>query len=140
MKFPFYKYPASNGIGKPWRLDPRIEVNLVGIKSGDGLDLLALIDSGASANLMSAQVAEAIGIPDLDSGEMRSFYGISNQRAVSYGHEVWLRIGGHRFKSKVFFSPDVGPETVLLGMEGFFDHFVVILDRAGETIELKPVR
>lgn len=119
---------------------PRIQIKVSNPTNQSFSRVIALIDSGASANLFTAEIADSIGIKQLETGEEHSFYGISGQLAKAYGHEVIMEVGGHNFKSKIYFSRDVRPETVLLGMIGFFDHFVVTFDRPKETIELKPVK
>ena len=81
-----------------------------------------------------------IGIKALESGEEKNFYGVSNQKVRAFGHPVTMALGGHKFSTKVYFSRDVGRETLLLGMEGFFDRFVVTFDRSREVIEIKPAK
>ena len=101
------------------------------------MDILALLDSGADCNLFNAEIAELIGIEKLEAGGIKEFYGIAG-KVTAYGHEVLLNVGGHQITTIIYFSRDVGKETVLLGMEGFFDRFIVTFNRAKESTEIMP--
>ncbi|MBI4057206.1 MAG: retroviral-like aspartic protease [Elusimicrobia bacterium] len=121
-------------------LRPCIRIAIVNKITHQYFDTDALIDSGAGANLFSANVAKAIGIDPVENDLGESFFGISNQKALGYPHEVFLEIGGHGFRTTIYFSPQVGQETLLLGMRGFFDLFTVKIDTQKERIELTPFK
>ena len=120
-------------------LMPYIPVAILNKATGQRFDCYALIDSGASMSLFPTVVAKAVGIESVENGEGESFCGIASQRATGYPHPVRLEVGGHGFETSIYFSPQVGEETLLLGMRGFFDLFTVKIDTTKERIELTAV-
>ncbi|MHB2025829.1 MAG: retropepsin-like aspartic protease [Elusimicrobiota bacterium] len=97
-------------------LYPRIPIGIISKKTGQRFDTYALIDSGASSSLFPADVARAIGIDPVENTDAEPFFGISNQQAMGYPHQVLLEIGGYGFETMIYFSDHVGQETLLLGM------------------------
>lgn len=118
---------------------PYIPVAIINIVNGQRFDCYALIDSGASMSLFPAVVATAIGIGQVENDMGESFCGIASQQATGYPHAVRLEVGGNGFDTSIYFSQQVGEETLLLGMKGFFDLFTVKIDTKKERIELAVI-
>jgi hypothetical protein len=88
----------------------------------------ALIDSGATNCLFHGDIARALGIDDLASGEHSTTGGVvSGAQMHLYAHEVRLHIGADNFKLVAHFS-DKLPVACLLGRNGFFDKYIVTFD------------
>lgn len=100
----------------------------------------ALIDSGADYNIFPGALANTIDLT-FDEKYVREFSGLGGAKIKAYGTDVDLEIGGVRFKTKVYFSPDL-PKSgrAVLGQIGFFDHFRVKFEYDIKNIELTPVR
>ncbi len=128
MKF---SYKKIDGVVRP--------VIPIEIHHGDvGLRYEVLVDSGADMNIMSAEIAEALGI-DVKSGEKKSVGGITGERQPFYVHNIQIRVGGWVYSDvEVGFMldmPNYGYGVV--GQRGFFEFFKVIFDLQKEEIELK---
>ena len=78
--------------------------------------------------LFHGDIARAIGIGDITSGELKISGGVvQGEQMNTYGHDVQLMIGADSFKIRGFFS-DALPIACLLGRNGFFDRFIVTFD------------
>src|SRR5712692_5766616 len=123
MRFPYLHFADRN--------DPNIVIAkpMIGIRlsrGNKGINLLALIDSGADSSLFHKSVADALGI-DYKQGPSRDFSGISGRQAkiTAYFHEVHLTVLGlSSIDLAVGFTESDGV-AALLGQSGFFDEFDV---------------
>jgi hypothetical protein len=110
----------------------------------EGLELApqaCLLDSGATAVRMGGHVAEIVGI-DL-SGAPTSEIAVGGALVTGRMAEVSLQIAdgenAHRWDAPVWFCDPWRPGFGLLGLTGFFDHFVVTIAAYEESFELRPV-
>lgn len=114
MKFPY----VDRGFGSPVPIIP------VTVSKGDSCIVTeALVDSGASRSIFDAQFAEALGIPDLESGIKEVFEGVSGSELVGYRHDVSLNVGGNVFgRVSIAFSRDMPDNAMnILGQLDFFE-------------------
>ena len=96
----------------------------VALKRGDKeITVKALIDSGASFSVFRPEVAEYLGIK-IERGKRIYLTGIGG-RILGYRHAVSLTSGGHTFLCKMVFSPEFTVSFNLLGMNNFFEPFVI---------------
>lgn len=101
----------------------------------------AIIDTGADYILINSSIAKDLGI-NYKSGTKWTTTGIENKPIDTYFHELEIEIPNLErslFKTKVGFinSNSVG---ILLGQNGFFDHFQIKFERYASCfeIEVKP--
>lgn len=138
MKFKYFKFPLprrSEYFGHS-TLKPiiPIEVSYHGVQ----LKYAALIDSGADFCILDGLIGEYLGV-NIKSGHREVFGGIQDAGgSEAFFHEIFLSVGGNKYKTKVGFSYDIAKHGyAVLGQKGFFDIFVVKFDLAKEEIELK---
>ena len=142
MKFPYEKYPAYPIPTHPNRksvLRPTIPVYLINKDTGAETGYLALIDSGADYCIFHASIGEVAGI-DVESGGKMEYIGVSGVKQAAYFHNVVISIGGWKLGCYVGFSYDFDKIQIpygILGQDGFFDKFKVVLDANKLEIELK---
>lgn len=94
----------------------------------------AVIDSGAARCVFHADLARDLGL-DLQSGEREVSYGISGPQEM-WLHEVALFVRGGPVRVRAAFQEGL-PVAGLLGMQGFFEHFVVTFDGAAKECRLE---
>lgn len=113
-----------------------IEIRLS--RGNKGINLLALIDSGADNCLFHKSVADVLEI-DYQKGPSKTFRGISGSQAevTAYFHEVHLtvlRLGSIDLMVGFSESDGVG---ALLGQSGFFDGFDITFVRSSDYIDIR---
>jgi len=98
----------------------------------------ALVDSGAGRSIFNAQLADAIGIFDVESGIKEQFEGVSGRFLFGYRHDVDLIVGGNRFANvSIAFSRDMPDNaTNILGQLDFFDLFPIKFTYSKREIEI----
>jgi hypothetical protein len=108
-----------------------------------GLELApqaCLIDSGATAVRMGVHVAELIGL-DLSDAPTQAV-AVGGARLDGRMSEVSLEVSdgaqSFRWEAPVWFCEPWTPAFGLLGLTGFFDHFVVTVASYEERFELDP--
>ena len=94
----------------------------------------AIIDSGASRCVFHASIGKYIGL-EIEKGSVEETVGISGT-CKTYLHEVALYVPGGIVNIRAGFCEDL-PIAGLLGMNGFFDHFMVIFDPTAQRCELE---
>lgn len=119
---------------------PALRLAIINKANKKSFETYAIIDSGAAANLFPVKIAETIGIKPVVNEQGELFTGIASQEVIGYPHHVGLDLGGHRFETFIYFSPQVDEQTLLLGMRGFFSLFAVKIDTSRERIELTPLK
>ncbi len=138
MKFSYRELEVISSPASPKRrtvFRPIIPIFLVSSPRIVGYE--ALIDSGADYNVFDAGVASILGIP-LTKGNKRQIIGLGGQKVKGYEHAVTLKVGPHKYKTKVLFSKEIPPNSFgVLGTVGFFDHFSVLLSYKRKIIEVK---
>jgi hypothetical protein len=95
-----------------------------------------IIDSGATNCLFHADIARFLGL-DLESGFRQMTNGIGGQE-VTWLHEIMLYIPGGPVKITAGFKEGL-PVAGLLGMKGFFDHFIVTFDSTLKECRLERI-
>ena len=135
MKFAFRELPVPSGT----RARPILDVVVEGLELAPQA---CLLDSGATAVRMGGHVAEIAGI-DL-GGAPTADLAVGGALVTGRMAEVSLAIGdrvnAHRWDAPVWFCEPWTPGFGLLGLTGFFDHFVVTIAAYEESFELRPVR
>ena len=59
----------------------------------------ALVDSGAARSIFDVQIGEAIGITDIESGDVVLFEGVSGHKLAGFCHEITLVVGGNHSRT-----------------------------------------
>ncbi len=117
------------------RYRPIIAIEIQGTAT---LQYEVLVDSGADFCIFDAEVAEAIGVEDLATGDEFKFGGVTGKEEVGFMHSVTLKIGGSEHQTKVAFSEKIRDDgTGIVGQKGFFDRFSVKFDYAEKSIVLR---
>lgn len=130
MKF-FYKkqYTAD---GEPLFL-PLIDVTI----GNSQLQVVALVDSGASYSLFHAALGEHIGL-NIKTGKKISSFGVDGEPLESFLHPTRVAIGGNSVTITVSYSYDLQTPYPLLGQYGFFEKFRVCFDLGKKELEITP--
>lgn len=128
MKFPYVRY------GIFYR--PVIPITLS--YKGNNFPYEALVDTGADISILPAAIADQLDI-DLRSGKEFEFGGIVGSNS-GYLHNVGVNIGSHQMDEvPVIFSDNIAPDGYgILGHEGFFTKFKLIIEAGKRTIEIVP--
>lgn len=130
MKLPFLELP---GEPRPL-LRPVVPVQIEDLEEAPAL---CLLDSGATANRLSAELAELAGI-ELESSLAVDEIAIAGLRTTGRCIRVSLTAAGHRFDTPVWFCDPWPFAFGLLGLEGFFRHFRVTFCAAENWVECVP--
>lgn len=136
MRFTFRQVPDVGSAA----VRPRPIVDVV----VEGLDIApqaCLLDSGATAVRFGLHVAELCGI-DLD-GALTTELAVAGGTVTARMAEVQLSVAdgieSYTWSARAWFCDPWMPAFGLLGLTGFFDHFVVTIAAYEETIELQPI-
>lgn len=136
MKFSFRQVPDVGAAA----VRPRPIVDVV----VEGLEIApqaCLLDSGATAVRFGLHVAELCGI-DLDRAVTTELAvgGVTvTARMAKVGLSVDDGTESHAWFAPVWFCEPWTPGFGLLGLTGFFDHFVVTIASYDEYVELHPI-
>jgi hypothetical protein len=138
MKFEYRKEPTFWDTSTPWILRPIIDVQLSYQK--ENLQVGAIIDSGADCSVFSAVAARALGI-DLQQGEHRQFFGVSEVPIDVYFHPIQFSIAGHKKAVEMEVGFTESSRVVgILGQRDFFEQYKVTFERYRECIEITPAK
>jgi hypothetical protein len=96
----------------------------------------AIIDSGASRCMFHSDFAKHIGL-DLKAGALEQTQGIGGS-TDSWLHEVFLYVPGGPVKIHASFKEGL-PVAGLLGMNGFFEHFIVTFMHPALACEIERI-
>jgi hypothetical protein len=126
LRYRYKQFPLPNG-----DFDS-VPILLIQVSRGSPgtltVEFEALIDSGATNCLFHSDVAEAIGIRDLESGIRTSTSGVVGDVSMDlFAHEIRLHVGADNFKITGYFSDQL-PIPCLLGRNGFFDKYIITFD------------
>jgi len=142
MKFPFQKYAAKPIPSHPTRnsvLRPTIPITITNKTTGENERYIALIDSGADYCIFHASFGQVIGL-NIKSGKELTYFGIEGGGQTAYFHDILVGVGGWNFECYAGFSEYFDQKNFpygILGQNGFFDKFRIILDSSKCEIELK---
>jgi hypothetical protein len=136
VRFAFRHVPEPGGIVA--RPRPIVDVVVGGLELAPQA---CLIDSGATAVRMGMHVAELIGL-DLSDAPTQAV-AVGGARVDGRLGEVSLEVSddteSYRWEAPVWFCEPWAPAFGLLGLTGFFDHFVVTVASYEERFELAPL-
>jgi hypothetical protein len=96
----------------------------------------ALIDSGLTRCLFHADIGRYLGL-DVAAGTKEETLGISGLD-ITYLHDVVLYIPGGAVMINAGFKENL-PLAGLLGMHGFFEHFVITFDHNALACDLQRI-
>lgn len=118
------------------RYRPIIPIEISG--STDSVRYEVLVDSGADFCIFDAEVAEAIGIDDITTGEKFTFGGVTGKDEIGFNHTVTVTIKGCSYQTKVGFSENIRDDGVgIVGQKGFFDRFAIKFDYSKKSVVLR---
>ena len=123
-----YPYKADRGL-----FFPVVRFSL--IFKNTKIVIEALVDSGASISVFSADVAEVLGIK-VESGKRTSLGGVGGS-IVGYEHQVELAIAQLRTFATVVFSKQYKIGFNLIGRQDVFDKFTICFNEKRKQLELK---
>jgi len=83
------------------------------VSDKDDFEILAVIDSGATASVFSVQIAEAVGIENIFQGEERIFRLANGRSLIAYGHELTLIVENNKIKETIYFSETEIPRNLI---------------------------
>lgn len=142
MKFPYSAFisPAPDTGEEVVIFHPEVPLRIHGA-SGSAM-YMALVDTGADNTILPLSIARGLSITTHKAkGPGATAFG-GQQITLSYA-DVQLAIAeggvGLRWQARVqFFDfPDVEPETLVVGHEGFLDFFTAVFDGAQMTLDLE---
>lgn len=137
MRFAFRELPDPSG--PAIRARPIVDVVVEGLELAPQA---CLLDSGATAVRLGSHVASLCGI-DLSDAPARRL-AVGGQLVTARMAEVDLQITDHleehRWSAPVWFCEPWVPGFGLLGLTGFFDHFMVTFPAYEEWFELTPIQ
>ena len=99
------------------------------------IEILALVDSGATISIFRPEVAEDLGI-EVEEGKEIDLNGVGGW-IKGYLHKLDVEVAGKKFRCPIIFSYEYTVSLSLLGREGFFKKFVVIFDEKRKEMRLE---
>jgi hypothetical protein len=130
LRFPLLELP-----GDPRPLTrPVVPVQIEDLEEAP---LYCLLDSGATANRMSAELAELAGV-SLDEPLAVDEIAVAGLRTTGRCIRVGLTVASHRFEAPVWFCDPWPFGFGLLGHEGFFRFFRVTFGVAEGWVDCVP--
>ena len=111
----------------------------VRLRKADGIQLpplLALVDSGASYSLFTAEIAELLKL-ELTAGTHVTLFGIKDG-VDAYVHQVNCTIGWYSFNCRIAFSEELTTGFQILGRRDFFEKCTVLFDETDQKLYLTP--
>ena len=109
------------------------------LRKSDGIQLpplLALVDSGASISLFTAEVAELLEL-ELTAGTPTTLVGIKDG-VDAYVHAVNCTIGWYSCNCRIAFSEELTTDFQILGRLDFFEKCTVLFDETDQKLYLTP--
>lgn len=145
MRFPYSAFlsPAPDTGEEVIIFRPEVPLRIYG--ASESAVYMALVDTGADNMILPLSIARELNITTHKAkGPAATAFG-GQQIPLSYA-DVQLEIGEDgltlRWQARVqFFDfPDVQPETLVVGHEGFLDFFTAVFDGERMTLDLDPNR
>jgi hypothetical protein len=135
MKYRYSVVSGQTNVDGSYTKRPVVEVELS--RGNHRRKFLALIDSGADQIMMPAAIAEAFAI-DRAKCPRRTSLGVSMEPVEGFISHLTFRIAqqADAFDAPVIFIDTDVP--VLLGREGFFDHYRVKFEQDHDRFEIAP--
>ncbi len=109
-------------------------------KTGEKIEVPAVIDSGADTTTLNIQYADFLGIK-IDPSEQREIMGIGKGRVPVCQNSFSFRIKeiGADLEVPAWYV-DSDNVNILLGQEVFFDSFKIKFEKDHDVFELTPVK
>ena len=139
MKFSYQKLPLGHHDPRnPLIARPFLPVYLIGASQGKTeAPFWALLDSGADRVIVPWDLAQEVGITNVEKGKQEPTMGISGQPAAVYYHSLGVELVGDSRILQIEVGFMVSIPFPLLG-RSFFKHFAsVIFHEEKEEVELK---
>lgn len=133
-KYPYLILPSKKG----YVVKPMVKVRL-GYKKTHKIipiPVPALIDSGSDVCFCSKDIGMWFGI-NFSRKEPKEFKAADNQIFPAYEEKVTLNVCDKQYDCYFYFS-DTLPKNIpiILGLQGFFDHFHVCFDQKNKEIDI----
>ena len=135
LKVPYKEFPDPQG-GVLWSAVLNVQIGLPKENAPRTKRFEATIDSGASRCIFHASIGEFIGL-DIEKGDEEQTIGIAGP-TPTYLHNIHLYAPGGIIEVCAGFSRSL-PLAGVLGMKGFFEHFRILFDAAGQCCELERI-
>jgi len=131
--YPYSRVWEDDGLGNV----PVVNVEL--FNKNKSINQLALIDSGANVSLINSEIALFLGI-DLSHCQKKSISGIVGGSMEGYLCNILLKVDqfDEKIEIPVLFVENLN-FTMLLGQNGFFDHFKVGFNRKDQRFSLMSI-
>lgn len=135
VKLPYRKYPNQDG-GFYYTATLPVNIALPLKNAPRSKRVEAIIDSGATVCQFQAGLGRAIGL-DIEKGEALETLAATGPTTM-YMHEISIYLPGGPVQVKAGFSDSL-PVAGLLGMSGFFEHFMVLFNSPALRCELERI-
>jgi hypothetical protein len=111
------------------------------VADGSGFEIQALLDTGSGISVFDKGLVGYLGIPDVTTGAVVEITSASQVGTsdTGYIHELSVVILDRSLTIPVVFCPSWPEGTVnVLGMRGFFDHWLFAIDHARRRLYYEP--
>ena len=134
MEFKWFRYKDAAS-GKIIKEEPLIRFALI---NGESSKLIyGRLDSGADCTIIPKKYADEVGI-DIRKGERKSGTVYGGKIDLYYFENITIAVRSDKFEIPVSFV-DVEEDMALLGLEGFFERYKIIIDRCEKTLVLENI-
>jgi predicted aspartyl protease len=110
---------------------PIVEVEIGAVTTPDTIKLVTLIDSGADATLLPAELLRRLHAPRIDARILRT---ITNERKAVSLYRVWLQVGPYRLPTVRVVGVSM-LESPVLGRD-VLNHLIVTLNGLAAMAEI----
>ena len=132
-KYPYLLLPTSDGNGV---YKPLVQVRLSYPKTHKVTDSIwALIDSGADVCFCQKDIGIWLGINFKNKKDV-SFKAANKQEFTAVNEILNIHVSGKRYNCTFYFASELA-YPIILGQNGFFNHFKVSFDLRNKEIEMK---
>lgn len=145
MRFPFFTFPAPPTAAFPKRnLIKRPLLQLTLRRGSISINTFAIVDSGADECIFPASLGIALGVP-IPNPNVYVFSGTANQPQNAYFDDVHVSVMASTSPPQIAFEFELYAgfcETLehvglgLLGQNGFFSLFKVVMDHPNHFLEI----
>ena len=136
MKFKYRYLRDSSGSSRNYIRLPLLQVRLG--SGANHVDVVGLVDTGATDCLFDRDVADDLGITLVDSDVTREYFGVGGQSVIGHIHPIRFQIQGFSewIEIEVGFIDAKLPYQIL-GQTGFFDNYEINFKRYRGRFEIK---
>lgn len=146
--FPFVEEPGAWSSHRPCPYRPAAAVSIASVLGDDASPkFLALIDSGSERTLVGPGLGRLAEDVDLDTAPKMNIRIGGGTRTIRFGQvtmRLFQHVDSHDEPPLVEWVADVGfiqawepPWSILLGQQGFFEHFTVTMGRSAMTLAIE---